>query len=90
MSISAVEPRLTSRTHPKGSRVNMLEAVVAAMLTSTRSSFVWVTEYGAGKRAALRLVAALALIGAVVAILDNASPAGLPIAGETRAALSIR
>ena len=70
--------------------MNMLEAAMAAMLTSTKPSFLWVTEYHAGRRAVLRLVAALVLIGAIVAVLDNASLAGLPIAGETRAALSIR
>lgn len=70
--------------------MNMLEAAMAGLLTETKQSFVWVTEREAAKRAVLRLVAALVLIGGIVAVLDTASPAGLPIAGGARAALSIR
>lgn len=70
--------------------MHMLEAAMAGLLTATKPSFVWVTESGAGRRAALRLLAALVFIVGIVAILDHASPAGLPIAGEAQAALSIR
>lgn len=70
--------------------MNLLEAVMAGLLTETKPSFVWVTECGEAKRAVVRLLAALLVIGGIVGVLDNASPAGLPVAGEAKAALFIR